>query len=273
MTQDHFDPPLLIRELQSRTVSLELTPFFYNAGGEPCYLDRLPPEATLIQPVPCNPQAQAGRPYRVRGLRNTKLSPGFGVEYELDLAAEEVVFEPLWATAEHAAAFGITVIQPGQGLRIDSRFPELQHMHLEYGVFAGHWSPYQGTQNRLCTTICTDLEHHDFPHLFISCDPVKPLVLSVARYWPAEGRICMADLWIPQGWSVFLPAQPDNATAPCVDLHNNRNSARACWGDLFQDRVHTQTLLRENDDSFRWYWNPLPTVHSRPPAPAPQHSA
>lgn len=30
MTQDHFDPPLLIRELQSRTVSLERTPFFYN---------------------------------------------------------------------------------------------------------------------------------------------------------------------------------------------------------------------------------------------------
>ncbi|MDH0493708.1 hypothetical protein [Comamonas aquatica] len=58
-----------------------------------------------------------------------------------------------------------------------------------------------------------------------------------------------------------------------MDLHNNRNSARACWGDLFQDRVHTQTLLRENDNSFRWYWNPLPTVHSRPTAQAPQHSA
>lgn len=268
MPATHFDPPLFIQDLQSTPVALDQTPFFFNHGGTPCYLAEMPVGGQLLEPQPNDPQLRAGYPYTVRGIRDSSTSD-VGRTREFDIAGSSLAYEPLWLTPERAAAFGMTAVGPGQGLRIQSPTPMLEHMHYAYGVFAGHWSPYQDTGNRLLSITCTDLEHHAFPHIFASTDPHQPLVISVARYWPGEGIIRLADLWIPRNWCVYLPPQEDAETAACMNLHNNRNSARACWGLLQQDHIQTQTLLRA-DGYFHWYWNALPTHHTSPDAPKPE---
>ena len=265
MPATHFDPPLLIQALQSTPIALDQTPYFYNNKGQPCYVRTLPLEGQLLQPQANNPRLKAGCAYSVRGIRSSSTSE-LGTTIELDIDGSALAYEPLWLTPESAAAFGMTAVAPGQGLRIQSPTPLLQHMHYAYGVFAGHWSPYQGTGNQLLPITSTDLEHHAFPHIFASTDAHLPLVISVARYWPAEGTIRLADLWIPPNWSLYVPPQEGTSNAACINLHNNRNAARACWGKLRPDRIYTQTLLRE-DGYFHWYWNALPTLHTAPDSP------
>lgn len=259
-----FDPPVLIQELQATPIDLQFTPFFYNDGGKPCYVERLPAGVQPLPIQPNDPLRQAGNIYIVDGIRNSNISQ-YGVTRELDIDAEVVRYAPMWLTPDNAAAFGMTAVAPGQALRIESPPDQqtLQHMHYAYGVFAGHWSPYQGTQNRLLPITCTDLELHNFPHVFASTDATKPLVISVGRYWPAQQMLRLADLWIPQGWCLYIPAQLGTEHAECLNLHNNRNAARACWGDLQQDRIYTQTLLSDTG-FFHWYWNAKPTEHTSP---------
>ena len=72
----------------------------------------------------------------------------------------------MWATREVAAAFGITLVEKGQTVALSNPVAKLSQVEYEYSGYAGHWSPYQGTGNRLLTMVCTDLEHHDFPHIF-----------------------------------------------------------------------------------------------------------
>lgn len=178
-------------------------------------------------------------------------------------AASEVVYEPLWATWEVAAAFGITLIEPGQGLRMQSPIRHLENTPFEYGMFAGHQCPYLDDKERLQmqATVCTDLEHHDFPHVFSSVDPQLPLVISVARYWPARDRIFLADLWVPRGKLLYVPPRPKTEGAAYIDLHGNRNSALACWRGGAQKSVQTLTLLPKDSGYFYWFWNALPTIH------------
>jgi len=149
---------------------------------------------------------------------------------------------------------------------LSSPVVELQQIEYEYGVFAGHWSPYQNTGNTLLSVVCTDLEHHNFPHVFASTDATQPLVTSVGRYWPKLGKICLADLWVPRGSALYIPPKPASPSLACIDLHNNRNSARACWGDIRQNSIVTHTLLQNENGYFFWYWNALATAHGKPVA-------
>ena len=57
----------------------------------------------------------------------------------------------------------------------------------------------------------------------------------------------MADLWVPHSSALYIPPKPAMANAVCIDLHNNRNSAHACWGDIRpgHDQVTTKTLLQK----------------------------
>lgn len=119
----------------------------------------------------------------------------------------------------------------------------------------------------MLSVVCTDLEHHDFPHVFASVDPKLPLVTSAGRYWPRLGKIRLADLWVPRGSALYIPPKPARPDDECIDLHNNRNSARACWGNLHQESLRTDTLLQLKNGFFHWYWNPRDTVHSEPLAP------
>ena len=267
MPGSHLDAPLFIKDIYETQVDTAQTPFFYNDGGMPVYLEQPPEGLAPLTPAATDPALAVGSEYLVADVLGVKPTPPYGVETQLGFAAQEVVFAPLWATRSIAAAFGMTLVEPGQVVKIESPVTELQQVEYEYGVFAGHWSPYQGTGDALLSVVCTDLEHHDFPHVFASTDPTQPLVISVGRYWPALGKIRLADLWVPRGSALYVPPKPASSDpAAVVDLHNNRNSARACWGDIRQNSIKTHTLLQTEGGYFYWYWNAIATVHSRPVA-------
>lgn len=262
MTKGYLDAPVFEIEKHEKSIDIFKTPFFYNHGGNPTYVKELPSGATLLAPAPTDPHVAIGREYVVSEVIGVKPTPPWGIETQLGFIADEVVFEPMWATRDVAAAFGITLVEKGQAVPLSCPVANLSQIEYEYGVFAGHWSPYQNTGNKLLTVVCTDLEHHDFPHVFASTDPNLPLVISVGRYWPKLCKIRLADLWVPRGSALYIPPKPANLGQECLDLHNNRNSARACWGSLEQSSLITDTLLQAKNGYFYWFWNATPTVHT-----------
>lgn len=264
MPSTHLDAPLFIQELDVTQVNITSTPFFFNDNGKPTYWGSPPPGAQLLRPAVSDPLVAMGNEYQVPRVVHREPNGSYGLETQLAFAAERVEFEPMWATREAAAAFGITLVEPGQVIEVQSPVASLQQIQYEYGVFAGHWSPYQHTGNQLLSVVCTDLEHHNFPHVFASTDPTQPLVTTVGRYWPALGKIRLADLWVPRGSALYIPPMPANSQAQCIDLHGNRQSAHACWGDIRQNSVLTHTLLQNEGGYFYWYWNAIATVHGRP---------
>ncbi|MGC8517851.1 MAG: hypothetical protein ACP5P4_04895 [Steroidobacteraceae bacterium] len=264
MGYDHLDAPEFEIEKSSQTISLQDTPFFYNDNGTPVYLAELPSGIEPLTPTPTDPQIAIGREYVVPEILGIKATPPFGVETQIGLLGERIEFEPLWATRATAAAFGMTFVKRGEAVRVSSPVTQLAQIKYEYGVFAGHWSPYQNTGKRLLTVVCTDLEHHNFPHVFCSTDSQMPLVISVGRYWPKLSRIRLADLWVPRGAALYIPPKPALHDAQCIDLHNNRNSARACWGDIERSTITTHTLLQAHGGFFYWYWNAKDTTHFPP---------
>lgn len=257
----YFDAPILELNLSNQNVDITNTPFFYNDNGIPTYLKTLPESIVPLSPARTDPRVAIGREYTVPEVISKKKDGDYGEETQLGFDGHEIEYEPMWATREVAAAFGITLIEKGQAIELSSPVSMLTQAEYEYGVFAGHWSPYQDTGNQLLTVVCTDLEHHNFPHIFASTDPDFPLVISVGRYWPKQNKIRLADLWIPQGSALYIPPKPVLLGQECIDLHNNRNSARACWGSLKQYSVKTHTLLQAEHGYFYWFWNPKPTVH------------
>ncbi|MNV27477.1 hypothetical protein D3C71_1186290 [compost metagenome] len=264
MPSTHLDPPLFIQEIHQKQVDIASTPIFFNDGGKPTFLASPPPCVELLKPAVTDPAMAMGNEYQVPRVVHRESRDPWGFETQLAFAAEQVEFAPLWATREAAAAFGITLVEPGQAVEVHSPVAKLEQIEYEYGVFAGHWSPYQGTKNTLLSAVCTDLEHHNFPHVFASTDPTQPLVTTVGRYWPGLGKIRLADLWVPRGSALYIPPMPANSHAPCIDLHGNRQSAHACWGDIHQNSVRTHTLLQNKNGYFYWYWNAIATVHGRP---------
>lgn len=266
MPDNYFEPPVFEIAQTNIAVDLSQTPFFYNDGGNPTYLANLPAGVTPLTPAASNPAMAMGCEHVVSEVISTTTSQ-YGNETQLGFVTQgEVTFEPMWATRTVAAAFGITLVEPGQGVKLDSPVSQLNQVEYEYGVFAGHWSPYQQSHSRLISRVITDLEHHDFPHVFASTDPTLPLVISVGRYWPELGKIRLADLWVPRGSALYIPPKPAPVVGQqCLDLHNNRNSARAAWGHLHQDSILTHTLLQQNGGFFYWYWNAKSTAHSNLP--------
>jgi hypothetical protein len=264
MTEMKFETPVFIKEKHEESIDLVKTPYFYNDGGRPRYVKTLPRGAKLIKTAPTDPSVAIGNEYVVSQIKGVKKTPPYGIETQLGFIADEVAYAPMWATRDVAAAFGITLVEKGQALQLESPVQKLSNIEYEYGVFAGHWSPYQKTANKLLSVVCTDLEHHDFPHVFASIDKNMPLVTSVGRYWPKLSKIRLADLWVPRGSALYIPPKPSQPNAECIDLHNNRNSARACWGDIRQSSVLTKTLLQNKQGFFYWYWNATDTKHTQP---------
>ncbi|MEG0052588.1 MAG: hypothetical protein RR715_04935 [Comamonas sp.] len=261
MAQEYFDPLLFIKEGETIAVNLLRTPFFCNIGGRPQYFKEPPAGVRLLEPASSDSDVAIGREYRVTAATTTQPSPQYGDQTQLEFLADRIEYEPLYATREIAAAFGMTLVEESQGVRVSSPESELEQIDYEYGMFAGHMSPYQGTGYRLLGVVCTDLEHHNFPHVFASVDPQLPLVISVGRYWPELQKICLADLWVPRGKALYVPPRPKLKCQPCLDLHGNRNSALACWKGIGQASVKTQTLLQTKGAYFHWFWNDLPSNH------------
>lgn len=267
MAHEYFDPVLFIKEDAPMPVDLTQTPFFCNIDGYPSYRASAD-EMERISPTVNEPENPPGQPYDVLSTTTTHPAPQYGCQTLLELRTqpgERVHYQRLDATSDNAAAFGLTLVAPGQAIEISSPHqPKLSQVDIEYGMFAGHQSPYEGTRSRLLGKVCTDLEQHDFPHIFASIDPHLPLVISVARYWLTTQRIYLADLWVPQGQALYVPPRPSQRGRLFMDLHGNRNSALACWQDSKRTSLRTQTLLQTEGSYFHWFWNPLPTSHPLP---------
>jgi hypothetical protein len=265
LADTYLDAPFFEGSSNEIAVDILKTPFFYNDNGTPTYVAQLPAGVTPLTPAKTDPSVAMGNEYDVTGVIDFKKDPPYGQQTQLGFKGDEIVYEPMWATREAAAAFGATLVEPGQAVQLSSPVTTISQVQYEYGVFAGHWSPYQGTKNQLLSVVCTDLEHHDFPHVFASTDEELPLVISVGRYWKKEGKIRLADLWVPRGSALYIPPKPTLLGQDCFDLHNNRNSARACWGHLHKNKLSTHTLLQTEGGYFFWFWNATPTVHTNLP--------
>ncbi len=266
----YFEAPLLDREVTKRTINLANNPYLYNDAGTPTFVNTCPLNSLVLDGPANSGGERRGLEHHVLGVLETELDPQFGEQTQLHIepkANHFVEYQPLLATKNNAAAFGMVLVEPGEAIEIQSDVTELTLFQYEYGAFAGHWNPYRGlkqpntTGRQLLTYSCTDLEHHNFPHVFASVDPHLPLVVTVARYFPTERKIYLADLWVRQGHALYIPAKNVEFGQQYIDLHNNRNSALACWGSLNNHSIQTQTLLQDEHGYFYWYWDKQATLH------------
>ena len=238
-----------------------------NDRGHPTYLASLGAGIHLITESPTNAKMTMGNHYAVPSEISTKIT-NWGEQTELEFEGQHFEFMPLVASKETAAAFGITLVQAGEAIQIHSNQKRLSEIHYEYGMMAGHCFAYLDGGKPDCSGktlfpfVATDLEHHDFPHIFSATDQDQlPLVISVGRYFPNLGKIYLADLWVNPGDVLYIPAKPKYSNPEFIDLHNNRNAALACWrGDSNKSTLTTHSLL-DTHGHFYWYWNRRPTIH------------
>ena len=234
-------------------------PFLYNDNGRGHQLER--PQGRLIQMSPENPLLNLGGKYT--GIRHwtRQVEPDRGDPYpitQFDFLAAEVHYQPLLATRENAQAFGMTLLKTGECVRFP--YDGLVMTDYTYGKWAGYQSPYlgRGRGRELLVINPTDLEYHNFPHVFFSRDTL-PLVISAARWRPYVDEITLADLWLAPGDAIVLPPKtmpPKPADdAPLkdrwslvLDLHGNRNSAQACRFVDGQPRLETTTILATREE-------------------------
>ena len=174
----------------------------------------------------------------------------------------------------------MTLLKSGERIRFP--YDGLVRAKYTYGKWAGYQSPYIAVKRRreLLTVNATDLEYHNFAHVFFSQDKL-PLVISVARWRPLVHEIWLADLWLApgdalvlppkKGWDAELPPGSD-PRLKVIDMHGNRNSALACWFRDDQNVVQTETFLA-NADVFKaagtrphYHEEKTATRHTPPPA-------
>lgn len=267
VNETYFNAPLFDRELTEIAVNIEQTPFFLNDRGDPTYLASLGAGIHLITESATNAKMTMGNVYAVPSEISTKIT-NWGEQTELEFEGQHFEFMPLMASKENAAAFGITLVQAGEAIQIYSNQKRLSEIHYEYGMMAGHCFAYIDGGKPDCSGktlfpfVATDLEHHDFPHIFSATDQDQlPLVISVGRYFPNLGKIYLADLWVNPGDVLYIPAKPKYSNPEFIDLHNNRNAALACWrGDSNKSTLTTHSLL-DTHGYFYWYWNRRLTIH------------
>lgn len=258
----NFDPVLFIEDGPQTTIDPKATPYLYNNNGVVAPVAT--PQGTKIVPKPDDPSIYKGTLYRgISATDDTSHSYPLTVfDFHVDL----VVYEPMWADADAAHAFGMTLFP--NGCSIDFTYEHMISAKYTYGAFAGYESPYlSGRTRELLPINATDLEYHNFAHVFCSQDTI-PLVISVARYRKDRREISLADLWVRPGDALFVP--PKTFSSEYVDIHGNRNSAQACWGNTAHSNIATQTILGDtflfDQDSTRPHYHEEkhPTLHTAP---------
>jgi len=267
-----FDPALFIQDGIQIPIDTKANPYVYNFHGQTYHLPK--PKGKLITVPPDDPSLSLGRRYPIVSAEPKKI-PTATSSYEItefDFGTAEVVYEPIWATKESVRAFGLTLLQHDESMKLV--FDGLVSCEYIYGAFAGYQSPYIGSDRsrQLLTINATDLEYHAFPHIFCSQDSV-PLVTSVARWRPRKKEIYLADLWVRPGDCLYVPAK--HYKQQYVDMHGNRNSARACWDSEYRSSLITNTTL--GDDAVfdapatkpHYHEEKHPTVHLNAPGFSP----
>jgi len=250
-----FQPVLLIQHgATADLLDSGQFPYLYNDDGKGLQLREARGDEISMEQD--DPGLHAGCTYSNIKTGQKEIHDAGSVPYQItafDFGTSDVHYEALAASRENARAFGMTLLKNGECLPFDAR--GLRMANYIYGKWAGHQSPYIGSARRLelLSINPTDLEYHNFTHVFFSCDSL-PLVISVARWRPYVNEIALADLWIQPGDAIVLPPKvfppPPPPGTPyeqrrriIVDLHGNRNSALACWSVEQRDSLHTTTIL------------------------------
>ncbi|MES2040695.1 MAG: hypothetical protein V4495_23005 [Pseudomonadota bacterium] len=277
MSNEAFDSPIFIEDGPYLDLLPGEYPFLYNDQGH-CRQLRQPFGEEIII-AKDNPDLDLGVKYK--GISHQpKTIPNDGYPYqitEFDFKSPEVHYGAIAATRDSVQAFGMTLLKSGECLRFE--YEGMIMAQYTYGKWAGHQSPYIGKRRRreLLTHNPTDLEFHDFPHVFFSHDD-RPLVISVARWRPYVQEISLADLWIEPGDAIVVPPKtrpilpsgelPDEiARRIIIDLHGNRNSALACWGSDKAALTTTTVLGNEHTMQARapnYHEELQPTRHPYP---------
>jgi hypothetical protein len=273
-SDDVFDDVLFIRELsKTDVIDFKKTPYLRNHHGRAAFDEER--QGNLIDVLPEDAALDLGQKYTNIRAWPERVPAGYEIT-EFDFGAKEVRYAPLTATRDSVRAFGMTLLMPGECIRMDDEalIPPgcgpLICATYQYGKWAGHWSPYRSLPHtrQLITFNPTDLEYHDFPHVFFSMDDV-PLVISVARWRPYANEIALADLWVTPGDAIILPPKrfptpPEGGDTwhKVIDLHGNRNSALATWHDKNRRGVMTQTLLVDPANGIHYHEEIAPTVHA-----------
>lgn len=255
MDRDTFDPIVFMKAGESAALrDATVFPFLYNDRGRGVQL--VEPRGALIPTAPENPDLDLGIKYFDIKSSAKVVTPASGAPYEIvsfDFGVDEVHYAPLPATRETVRAFGMTLLRSGECVRF--QYEGLVMTDYTYGKWVAYQSSYLGPEREreLLTYNPTNLEFHDFAHVFFSRDEV-PLVISVARFRPYVRQISLADLWIAPGDAIVLPpkvrpappphgASYDEARRVVLDLHSNRNSALACRFREGKLTLSTTTIL------------------------------
>ncbi|NUU01011.1 hypothetical protein [Herbaspirillum robiniae] len=260
MTQDlsNFDTVLFIADGASAPLlDTKKFPYMFNDNGRGRQTEDIC--GRLIELAPDAPELERGATYRDIAHWPRQITPKDYPAYEItefDFRVPEVRYEPLPATPENAQAFGATLLRSGECIRFP--YDGLVMSDYTYGKWAGYESPYlgDGRSRELLTWNATDLEYHDFAHIFFSQGPL-PLVITVARWRPYVNQISLADLWVAPGDALVLPPKvmpppptqhmgPEEKRRLVVDMHNNRNSAQACRRYDGPPSLATATVLGDD---------------------------
>jgi hypothetical protein len=234
------------------------TQWVYNKDGHTHHVSH--PIGKPIPVTPEDPTLSFGEPYK--DIKSWEEPMEGYILTEFDFRKESVQYKPLLATKLNCQAFGITLLQSEESLPF--HFDRMVKTPYTYGVYAGYQSPYleKKYRRKLLPENATDLEYHAFPHIFSSQD-LLPLVTSVARWRKEKREIYLADLWVNPGDCLFIP--PKHPSDEYVDMHGNRNSAFACWGNLKKDCLLTETTLaneqRFAEEEPHYHREKHPTVH------------
>ncbi|MEP7156725.1 MAG: hypothetical protein ABI905_13180, partial [Betaproteobacteria bacterium] len=97
MSEMKFALPVFIEEKHHEAIDLAETPFFYNEGGRPSYVKKLPHGAKLIQTAPTDARVSLGNEYVVSQIKGIKNTPPYGIETQLGFIADHVAYAPMWA--------------------------------------------------------------------------------------------------------------------------------------------------------------------------------
>jgi hypothetical protein len=253
--QPNFNCPLLFIHDTKQTRLSDQLPYLYNDHGVGVQMAN--PHGKAIDMAALDPTRELGTKYVDILHRARIVRPGTPSAYditEFNCQVSEVSYQPLWATKETVQAFGMTLLKSGECIHFP--YQDLWMNDYIYGKWAGYQSPYlEGDRSReLLPLNPTDLEYHNFAHVFFSRMEHLPLVISVARWRPYVAKIWLADLWVMPGDAIVLPPKltPDPPKPGAsewgkhdivIDLHGNHNSALACRFIDGEQHLPTTTIL------------------------------
>jgi hypothetical protein len=190
MPGTHLEAPLFIKEISESAVDIARTPFFFNDGGAPTFLDAPPAGATALTPAGTHPAMAHGQ--RVPAVAEViGVKPNAAVWHwkrNSGLLPEKVAFRAAVGHAgcrgglrHHAGGAG-----PGRPGEQSGRTCSRSNTSTVCSPGTGRPTREQATP---CSAWCAPTwSTTTFPMCSHPPTPRQPLVISVGRYWPRLGK-------------------------------------------------------------------------------------